>query len=85
MTARDIVYNIQCQTCAIAREITGATNVSSTTDFNRSMVVDPMFTFRALPAYRSDAAKVLRRAVACQVRLQRLQRKIDRLNAQLEG
>lgn len=72
------VYRVQCQTASIAREISGATGNAMRLDLE-SAIQNPdsapaLFSFRALPGFRSQDARALRRIVATVVRRQRRKR-----------
>jgi hypothetical protein len=61
---RPALYRVQCYTAQIARELTGSGNVSKVEDWAHTLRHDPMFTFRALPTFRSPPARELRFEVA---------------------
>jgi hypothetical protein len=63
------VYAVHCHTFGIARQLLGVKGDSLTTrvDMARPVPADALTRFRALPAYRSEAAKQLRAIVAAKV------------------
>jgi hypothetical protein len=63
------VYAVQCHTFGIARQLLGVEGDSLTTrvDMARPVPADALTRFRALPAYRTPAARQLRTIVAAKV------------------
>ena len=68
------LFQIHTYTTRIARRIDGGTDVMRVdleTALNHPNTAPALFSFRALPAYRSEAAKRLRIAVADTVKQER--------------
>ena len=68
------LFQIHSYTTRIARRIDGGTNamrVDLETALNNPDTAPALFSFRALPAYRSESAKKLRKVVADVVRQNR--------------
>jgi hypothetical protein len=62
---RPALYRVQCYTANLARELVGNHgDVTRVSDWDHSLTHDPLFTFRALPPYRSAPALELRHDVA---------------------
>ena len=68
------LFQIHCYTTRIARSLTGGTNAMRLdlgAAISNPNTAPALFSFRALPAYRIESARELRKAVADVVRRER--------------